>query len=54
MERPISGAIMHDNAVVTYVCTDTSFLQMDSNILKRALKAVEHMATVGTHFIRKD
>ena len=60
MERPISGAIMHDNAVVTYVCTDTSFLQMDSNILKRALKAakrdmiLEHIATVGTHFIRKD
>ena len=61
MERPISGAIMHDNAIVTYVLFfSTSFLQVDSNILKCALKAakrdmiLEHVAAVGTHFIRKD
>ena len=41
-------------------CPSFSFLQMDSNILKCSLKAakrdmiLEHIAAVGTPFIRKD
>ena len=59
MERPISGAIMHDNAVVTYVLlfsayTFFSFLQMDNNILKLPRGIYENTAAVGTHLIRKD